>query len=173
MKSAIRFGAIVVASALVAPAAPAQEGPKPGPEHEVLKKQEGIWDLVMKFGGMEAKGTTTNKMELGGLWLVSNLESELFGQKFTGKGLDTYDPAAKKYRAYWFDSMGTAPVSMEGSYDKEKRTMTMEGSGPGMDGKPMKYKSVSTMPDDNTINFSMYIGDTKEPSFTITYKRKK
>ena len=42
-----------------------------------------------------------------------------------------------------------------------------------MDGKPTNYKSVSEMPDDNTINFTMYIGDGKEPTFTILYKRKK
>jgi hypothetical protein len=29
------------------------------------------------------------------------------------------------------------------------------------------------MPDDNTINFSMYIGDGKDPAFTIVYKRRK
>ena len=51
--------------------------------------------------------------------------------------------------------------------------MTMAGTGPGMDGKPTKYKSVSTMPDDDTIQFSMYMADGAEPSFTITYKRKK
>ena len=43
---------------------------------------------------------------------------------------------------------------MEGTYDKEKKTMTMAGEGPGMDGKPTKYKSVSEMPDDDTINFT-------------------
>ena len=47
------------------------------------------------------------------------------------------------------------------------------GDGPGMDGKPTKYKSVSHMPDDDTIHFSMYMGDGKDPAFTIVYKRKK
>jgi hypothetical protein len=134
---------------------------------------EGNWDLTMKFGGMDAKGTVVYKMELGGLWLVGNLESELFGTKFTGKGLDTYDAARKKYVGLWVDSMGTSPLILEGTYDKAKKTMTMEGTGPGMDGKPTKYKSVSEMPDDNTINFAMFIGDGKDPAFTIVYKRKK
>lgn len=151
----------------------AQEGVKPGPEHEWLKKLEGTWDATMKFGGMESKGTCTYKMELGGLWLCSTMESELFGQKFTGKGMDTYDPAKKKYYAIWVDSMGTAPVLMEGDYDKDKKTLTMSGTGPGMDGAATKYKSVSEYPDDDTVNFAMYVGDTQEPSFTVVYKRKK
>ena len=52
--------------------------------------------------------------------------------------------------------MSTAPVTMEGTYDKEKKTLTMAGEGPGMDGKPTKYKSVSKMPDDDTIEMTMY-----------------
>jgi hypothetical protein len=173
MKKVCWLGAATLAVVLAAPTTRAQEAPKPGPEHELLKKHEGTWDLTMKFGGMESKGTVTYKMELGGLWLVGATESELFGQKFTGKSLDTYNPVKKKYFGLWADSMSTSPIIMEGAYDKEKKTLTMEGEGPGMDGKPMKYKSVSEMPDDDTINFSMYMGDGKDPSFTIVYKRKK
>jgi hypothetical protein len=69
--------------------------------------------------------------------------------------------------------MTASPMVMEGTYDKATKTLTLEGEGPGMDGKPTKHKSISVMPDDDTINFSMYMGDTKEPSFTIVYKRKK
>jgi hypothetical protein len=173
MKRVCQFGAAVVALVVAIPAVRAQEGPKPGPEHEILKKHEGVWDLTMKFEGGESKGTSTNKMDLGGLWLSSSVESELLGQKFSGRGLDTYDPVKKKYVGIWVDSMSTSPMLMEGTYDAAKKTVTMEGSGPGMDGKPTKYRSVSEMPDNDTIKFTMYMGDSKEPGFTILYKRKK
>jgi len=174
MKSVTYFCAAVVAAVLVAPAARAQPAPpKPGPEHEILKKMEGDWDLVMKFEGGEAKGTVKYKMELGGLWLAGSMECELFGSKFQGKSLDGYDPMKKKYVGVWVDSMSSSPMLMEGTFDKEKKTLTMVGEGPGMDGKPTKYKSVSTMPDNDTINFTMYMGDGKDPAFTIVYKRKK
>ena len=166
------FGAVAVAVTF-APVAVAQEAPKPGPEHEVLKKMVGDWTLTMNFGGMESKGTVVYKMDLGGLWLSSTLESELFGAKYSGRGMDSYDPTRKKYVGVWIDSMGTSPLLLEGTYDKEKKTLTMTGDGPGMDGKPTKFKSVSVTPDDDTINFRMYIGDGKEPAFTIVYKRKK
>ena len=169
----VRWFCAIAAAMLVAPAAPAQEFPKPGPEHAVLKKMEGSWDLVMKAGGMESKGTMTYKMDLGGLWLVGNLESDLGGAKFQGKGLDSYDAGKKKYVSVWVDNMGTMPMLFEGTYDKQKKTLTMTTEGPGMDGKLTKWKSVTTMPDDNTINFKMYVGDAKEPMFTIDYKRKK
>ncbi len=168
----VRWFCAVVAVVLLTSAVPAQP-PKPGAEHEVLKKLEGDWDLVMSVGGTESKGSVTYKMELGGLWLAGSLEGELFGAKFQGKSLSTYDAGKKKYIEVWADSMGTQPILLEGTYDKDKKTLTMSGEGPGMDGKSTKYKSVTTYTDDSTIKFGMYAGDTKEPAFTVTYTRKK
>ena len=69
--------------------------------------------------------------------------------------------------------MSTQPMILEGTYDAAKKAITLSGDGPGMDGKPTKYKSVTTFTDANTTNFAMYIGDVKEPTFTIVYTRKK
>src|SRR6516162_7980786 len=88
---------VCAASLLVVPAAVAKEPPKPGPEHAQLKRAEGTWEATVKFEGGESKGTMTYKMELGGLWLVGDFKGDFQGQKFTGKGLDTYDPVKKKY----------------------------------------------------------------------------
>ena len=168
----MRMIAAVVAVVLAVPAV-AQEAPKPGPEHELLKKREGTWETTMKAGGTEFKGTVTYKMELGGLWLVGSMESDLGGQKFYGKNLDTYDAGKKKFLSVWADSMGTTPMLMEGDYDKEKKTLTMVGDSPGPDGKPAKWKSVSVMTDADTIDMNMFVGDAKDPMFTVVYKRKK
>jgi hypothetical protein len=173
MKTVHWFCALVLI-AFTAPAVSAQpEPPKPGPEHDIFKKLVGTWDTTMKAGGMEFKGTMTYKMELGGLWLGGSLESDLGGMKFHGKSLETYDKDKKKYLSVWADSMGTQPMLMEGTYDKDKKTMTMTGEAPGVDGKPAKWRGVSTMTDDDTITQIMYVGDAKEPMFTIVYKRKK
>ena len=172
MKTLRWFGAIALFTVAV-PAASAQDFPKPGPEHEILKKLSGNWDTTMKMMGMESKGHATYKMEVGGLWLVSTFEGEIAGTKFSGRGLDSYDAGKKKYVGIWVDSMSTTPMTMEGTYDKTKKTLTMMGEGPGESGKPTKYRTVSEMTDDDTVNFSMYMGDGKEPMFTILYKRKK
>jgi hypothetical protein len=147
--------------------------PKAGPEHAVLKKMEGTWDTMIKMAGQESKGSATYKMDLGGLWLASTFEGDMMGEKFSGRGFDTYDAGKKKYVGVWFDSMSTTPMVMEGNYDAAKKTMTMVGEAPGMDGKMTKHRMVSTMPDDNTMNFAMYVADAKEPAFTIVYKRKR
>ena len=168
------FAAVMlVAVVTTVPALAQPEAPKPGPEHEMLKKKEGTWTTVMKSGGAEFKGTVTYKMELGGLWLVGSMESDFPAGKFTGKSLDTYDAKSKKFTGIWADSMATKAMMMEGTYDKATKTTTQTGDGEGMDGKPAKWKSVSVDADDDTTDFSMYVGDAKEPMFTIVYKRKK
>jgi hypothetical protein len=168
----MRMVALMLAAVVVLPAW-GQEPATPGPEHAQIKKREGTWTATMKAGGMTNEGVATNKMDLGGLWLVSSLEMKLGDQKFHGKSMESYDTKKKKYVSVWFDSMSTTPMMMEGSYSKDKKTITMIGDGPGMDGKPAKWKSVSKFPDDDTIEMAMYVGEAKEPMFTMTYKRKK
>lgn len=151
----------------------AQEVPKPGKEHEGLKKYEGKWETVMTAGGKEEKGAAAYKMDLGGFWLTSTYEGTMEGMKFTGKGTDGYCPIKKKYVSFWTDSFSATPVVMEGTYDASKKTYTLSGDGPDGTGKMTKFKSVTTWKDDDTFTMSMSIGDAKEPMFSITYKRKK
>jgi hypothetical protein len=169
----MRHGRLWLALAAGVVLAPAARGqfPKPGPEHEGLKELVGTWDATIKMGGQESKGVMTYKMDLGGLWLVGNYEGEFGGEKFTGKGLDGYDPASKKYVSVWFDSMSNRPLVMEGTMDKETHTLTMAGDGPGQDGKPTKYKMVTQLKDKDTMVATMSAG--KDEMLTITYKRRK
>jgi len=121
MKTLSWFCAATLAVVLAVPSVRAQEGPKPGPEHEVLKKMEGNWDLTMRFGGMESKGTAEYKMGVGGLWLTSALEIDLFGSKFYGHGMDTFDPATKKYVSYLFETWAAGRASWRGPTTRTKR----------------------------------------------------
>jgi hypothetical protein len=158
----------------------AQEPPavKPGPEHAELKKMEGTWDAVMKMAEVPAamKGVATYKMELDGLWLTSEFKMDDPAMKFTGRGLDTYDAARKKYVGIWVDSMSTSPMVMEGTFDEKTKTLTMTGEGPGQDGKPQKFKITTKHVDDDHQNFEMFMvgADGKATSaFTIQYTRRK
>lgn len=164
---------LAAVAVLIAGVAFAQEPAKPGKEHEFLKKLEGTWDVTMKMGKDESKGTTTYKMDLNGFWLTSTLEADMGGQKFTGKATEGFCTIKKKYVTMWTDSMSASPVIMAGDYNADKKTMTQEGEGPGMDGKAAKYKSVTEFPDADTMTSTMWVGDGKDPAFTVTYKRKK
>src|SRR5579885_3776655 len=119
------FGAT---SALVLGQPPA---PKPGPEHELLKKLEGTWEATVHAGPQDSKGTMVYKSACGGLWLASKYEGDFGGQKFEGRGLDGYNPTKKKYVSVWVDSMSPSPLITEGTFDDASKTMTMTGEGPG------------------------------------------
>jgi hypothetical protein len=161
-----------VALLILLPSARAQEPPKPGKEHEHLKQLVGAWDAETEFG----KGTMTYKMGLEGLWLIGDFEGEFGGMKFQGKGLETYDSATKNYRSVWVDSFTTAPRIMVGNLDKHDKVMAMTGEGPGHDGKPAKFKSITEIKDADTLNFRLFMVEkdgTEQPVIKITYKRKK
>jgi hypothetical protein len=160
----------------VGPAALAQAPAQPGPEHQRLKDLEGTWDASIKAGADESKGTVTYKMELGGLWLVSSFEGDFGGAKFTGRGLDGYDPAKKKYVSVWVDSWTTSPLNFEGTYDKEGKVLTMTGESTGPDGKPAKVKTTTELKDKDTMVWTMTMPgpDGKDGEMmSISYKRRK
>jgi hypothetical protein len=156
---------------------------KPGPEHELLKKDVGTWDAtvenLMPPPGAPAppppsKGVETNKL-IGGLWLVTDFKSQMMGQPFQGHGTTGYDTNKKKYVGTWVDSMSTGLMVGESTYDPATKTVTgyMEGTDPA--GKPAKMKMVTEYKDDNTRVFTMYMTgpDGKEaPGMRITYKRR-
>lgn len=170
-----RSGIACVAALLVGAVGLAQEPPQPGPEHKKLKELEGTWDCVMRMGPEESKAVATYKMDLGGLWLISDFQGEFGGMKFSGKGLDGYDPARKKYVGVWVDSMITSPLVTEGTYDKDGKVLTMTGEGPGPDGKPMKMRMTTEHKDKDTMLFTMYgpgPDDKEAAMFSITYKRR-
>ena len=170
------IGSLLLTFALAPISALGQAPPTPGPEHEHLKKLEGTWTAKVKAGDMESAATATYRMICGGMWLQSDFQGSFGDQKFSGQGLDSYDPEKKKYVSVWVDSMSTRPMLLEGTHDKEKRTTTMTGEAPGMDGKMAKHKMVTHMPDDDHMTFTMYIvgADGKEEKMmTIEYTRKK
>ena len=177
MRKIYGWAVLVTAAALTASAGAMAQFPQPGPEHERLKQLQGTWDATVKtgFGPGESKGTMVYKLDVGGLWLVGNFNSDFGGMPFEGKGLDTYDPITKKYVGVWVDSMSTMPMTMTGELDKNTGTMTMVGEGRGMDGKMQKMKSVTKMEDKDNITFTMYGPgpDGKEAMMlTIHYKRR-
>jgi len=154
----------------------AQEFPKPGKEHEELRKVEGTWDAVMEMAGQKSKAKATYKSICGGMWVESDFEGDIFGTKFTGHGLDGYDQNKKKYVSVWVDSMSSAPLHMEGNYEADGKTLVMTGESVGPDGQPQKFKNVTETKDDDHFTFKMFMvqpGGEEELAFSIEYTRRK
>ncbi len=154
----------------------AQEMPKPGPEHEKLKQLVGNWDAVMEMGGQKSDATAVYKSICGGMWLASDFEGNVAGQKFSGHGLDGYDLNKKKHVGIWVDSMASAPMTYEGDVDPKTKLLTMSGESVGPDGKSRKFKNTTEMKDPDHMTFKMYmvqVDGSDQLAFTIEYARRK
>jgi len=157
--------------------------PQPGPEHKILKQDEGTWDATVEMftapgaPPMVSKGVETNTVGCGGLCLITDFKGEMApGQPFYGHGTSTYDSGKKKYVGSWTDSMSTGLSISEGTYDPAAKSMTGWMEGPDMTGKIARMKSVVHYKDADTRIFTMYATgpDGKEvPGMRITYTRKK
>ncbi|MCX6145382.1 MAG: DUF1579 domain-containing protein [Ignavibacteriales bacterium] len=164
-----------------------QESMTPGAQHKMLEESVGTWDAVVKMwmkgpSGelMVSKGTSENKMVLGGRYLQQDFTGEMMGQPFTGTGFTGYDNFKKKYVSFWIDNMSTGMSIMDGVLDKDGKSVTMWGWGkmdePMTGQKDKKVKYVTRFVDKDTQVFETYdvsaYGD-KKPTMEITYKRRK
>jgi hypothetical protein len=153
-----------------------QNFPKPGKEHAKLKQYEGTWDAEFHMVGAEkTKAKATYKSICDGMWMASDFEGEIAGNKFTGHGLDGYDLQRKKYVGIWVDSVGTAPMTVEGDFN-DKGVLVMTGSSPGPDGSPGKVKNTTEWKDKDHFTFKMFMISAEgeeQLAFTIEYTRRK
>jgi hypothetical protein len=166
---------IVTLALFVSAPLTAQQEIKPAPEHAFLKEWVGDWDATARSKGGDSKGDVQCKMALNGLWLMEHYKADAGGFAFEGYGATTYDPAKKKFVHVWIDSMIPSPMLSEGTYDKEKKTLTLFGTMPTPDGKSMKSTATILYKDANTKVLSLKAGtpDGKEIELVeITYKRR-
>ncbi len=154
----------------------AQSAAQPGPEHARLKQLEGSWDAVARMGDSQTTATSVHRMGPGGLWLISEFKADIGGIPFEGHGIDGYDQDRKRYVSVWVDSITSAIMTFEGTYDESSQSLTMVGQGKGADGQPVKYKSKSRTVDQDHNVFEMFQVDPNGKDnlmMTIEYTRKK
>ena len=126
-----------------------------------------------------SKGVEVNTVMPGGLWVLSKFRGDFGGVAFEGHGQFGYDPLKKKYVGSWIDSMSPSLSVLEGTYDAQTRTMTLEGDGVDP-GTKTKYtqRMVTTTKDDDTRVFTLYMkfdgaGDDEIKFMEITYTKRK
>jgi hypothetical protein len=161
------------------------ESMTPGAQHKMLEESVGTWDPEVKmwWNGPKgeptiSKGTSVNKMVLGGRYLQQDFTGEMMGHPFIGTGFTGYDNFKKKYVGFWIDNMSTGMSTMTGAMDKDGKSVTMWGKmdDPMTGEKDKKVKYVVRFVDKDTQVFETYdvtaYGD-KKPTMEITYKRQK
>jgi len=100
----------------------------PGPEFEVLKLEEGVWDAAIEFPPANegeapgrATGVQTNTFVTGGRWIRNDFEVDA---KYGGHGTWGYDPRRQRYVGIWVDSNQDYIRLDEGTWDAATKTMT-------------------------------------------------
>jgi hypothetical protein len=151
--------------------------PQPGPEHAILARDAGVWDVTMEMsfpGGppMTMTGVETSTL-MGGRWLITKFESDMMGQPFEGHGITGWDPAKKAYVGVWADTTGTQITHSESTYDKETDTITGWMEMPDPMGGMSKAKTEESWPDEQTRIVKVYGPDGGDPFMTFSYTKRK
>ena len=135
----------------------------PAEGHKALAGMVGAWDAEvtswMEPGAppMKSKGTSENRMVLGGRWVESKFTSEMMGQPFEGLGYTGYDNYKKKYIGTWQDNMSTAVMVSEGTFDTAGKVMTSTSTMDDfMTGKTANIRMTTTIVDPDHHVFEMW-----------------
>jgi len=173
--------ALAVSAVTVSVVAAQEAFPEPGPQHELLKQMTGDWNAKMTCnfpgteGPIETSGTYSAKLDVGGFFLIGEFKSEFFGQPFQGHSITGYNQFEKKYKGVWVDSMGPFLYHTEAEFSQDGKTYKETMTGPGPDGKPMKFRSVIDIKDDDHMQMTMFIvGEEgkEQKMMEIEYTRK-
>lgn len=185
INSVARIGILVGIAGLVSPLSAQEQGPpipKPGPEHQLLKVDVGVWDAKVEITAapgmdpMVSTGVETNVLGCGGLCLISDFKSEFAGQPFHGHGITAWDPAKKKYVGSWTDSMSAGLGLGETTYDASAKKASGWMEMPDPTGKPAKSRMVMEYPAADTRLMSAYMPGPDGKEFMhmkISYTRRK
>jgi hypothetical protein len=153
-----------------------------GEPHRRLTGMEGTWDaevsMWMAPGQPPSKssGTSVNKAILGGRWIEQRFTGSAMGQPFQGVGYTGYDNTKKKYVSTWMDSMSTAMMVSEGTFDAAGKVMTQTSTMlDPMTGKPTQSKGVMRIVDNDHHVYEMWEshGGKENKTMEIHYRRKK
>jgi hypothetical protein len=143
-----------------------QEASTPGPEHAMLKGLVGKWKVTSKSWETEGSkpeettGMSTFKSILGGRFVQQDYKGKMMGMPYTGTGMLGFNNVTKKFESSWYDSMSTAAMTFEGTFDASTKTLSEAGEYecPIRKG-PQKMRSEMKIIDKNNMTFALYMPD--------------
>lgn len=153
----------------------------PGKMHKGLEYFAGKWKSKTKYWmkpgdkAMETTGTSYGKMLMGGRYLKTVNKGKMMGMDHTGMAIVGYDNYNKKFVGTWLDSAGTGLFPYEGTLDPTGKVRTDTASWDEIvSGGKYDVRMVTTIVDDNTYKFEMFMKYPKMPEFKsmeMTYTR--
>jgi hypothetical protein len=92
----------------------------------------------------ESTGVETNELVSGKKYVRTSFKYKMGGLDFEGHGLFDYDPRSKEYIGTWVDNFTSVPTQKKGTYDPNKKTLTLFGTTVDGAGNEIKHKEVTT-----------------------------
>jgi len=134
--------------------------PKPGPEHQKLRRLTGAWSARIKYfppGGEapeESNGEYLARMDIGGFFLYRDINFGIVG--YQGRGLTGWDPFQKAYVGTWVDSTSPCIYPTRGHFDAEKGTFSEISEGPDENGELVRLRMSTEIIDNNQMLFRIW-----------------
>lgn len=153
------------------------EAIEPTENHAVLKQDVGKWNAEVKLFAPESdepqvsKGVEFNELVCDGIWLRTHYKGEFFGTTFEGIGMIGYDTSKEKYVGTWGDNFTSSMATMEGEYDAEKKTLTFNVKGVGLDGQ--EQESTQTIKYNDDGSRTMIMESNQQKVLEIHYTRRR
>lgn len=154
----------------------------PGPEHQLLAKLAGDWNVVSKWwmapDSEPMSSASEQKLEpiFGGRFIKIETRSNMMGQDVHGIGYIGYDKFKAMYTMFWIDNMGTAMFTAYGTADDAGKTITLTGKmdDPMTGEKDKEAKYIYTFSDDGTFHFEIWdmVPGKAFKSVDMTYTKK-
>lgn len=108
------------------------EAMTPGAAQKGLAERVGTWDLTVRMWmdpsspPSTSKGTSVQKMIMGGRYLEDVTHTMIDNMPFEGRGIVGFNNSAKRYEYSWIDSMGTAISFGTGTMAADGKTINWE-----------------------------------------------
>lgn len=102
----------------------------PDPEHGLVARSAGTWKTTVEDrsgpkGSTEVtKGTETDTVCCGALFLLTDLTGTTGDKPYSGHGLIGYDPGSKSYQSAWIDTRDRRLSIARGAYDPAGDALT-------------------------------------------------
>ena len=133
-----------------------------GPQHELMAKHAGTFDVAIKSwmdpaaAPMESKSEAIRTLHMGGRVLHEEFQGDMMGAPFTGLSRGGYDNVSGKWWSTWTDSMSTGLMVSEGTCDAQNVcSFTGSWNDPIKKG-PVTMRMTSRWTDSTTQVFEMY-----------------
>jgi hypothetical protein len=157
---------------------------KTGPEHAILAKAVGEWDVQSTMWMAPGAPPTVSKASatftsvLDGRWIRQDFQGEMMGRPYVGQGMNGYDTLEKQYVTTWYDNISTPFTAMTGSSPDGGKTITYtsEMKHCPMTGGPIAMRHVLAWESADRMVYTMFStprGGSEQKGMELVYTRKK